>query len=530
MAYFYHIILFIIIIILTIIYLVFESIKENLNIKPYYNIINKNKLDNKHMFELIDVYINTKLKNQNALTDLLDKQNDFKIHFEENIEENKKIISYLSDYIKLQNEECHNLLKTRNECELIFEELKKIAMETNDYFTSFQQILNNTNTSFEYWENSETLINDLRYSFHALYTVNSETVMKEIDGIIANLNNIAFKCAGFQEFIKPIYQYIGYYSKKIETTLNLLYEKDNKNTPNDELIKEFKEISDKITNYEAKIKDLFSVNELFINKNNLILTKISEIYTKDNILNKEDKDKDSKSSISQKDSMTINDSKKLEKKLKKTKAGLIVTIILGILISIIAMYRYYDEMKKLNEKYSAINLQFNESNEQSNDLKTQYDELKKQYDNTRIQNREINSKYNNLLKDYENSKNIWKFEITSITFGNWNYSWIDEPGTTLISARMGYLKPVIIYNSSVNEDVTFYIKIIKPNGQLENNSNSPFDFTYTYTTQIYRGSDQSLYIGDWGRSDQSIFGAGIWTFEIWYNNVCLKSEKVRIES
>jgi len=530
MAYFLHIILFITIIILTIIYLIIETIKENIKIKPYYDIINKNKLDDMHTLELINVYINAKIKNQNALTDLLDKQNSFKIHFEENIEENKKIMSYLIDYIKLQKEECLNLLIIRNECEIIFGKLKKIAMETNDYFTSFHQKLIKTNAPFEYWDNETALLYDLKSSFHALYTSNSESIMNDINGIISKLNNIAFKCAGFQEVINPIYKYIDNYTKTIEKTLNLLCKKDNKNTPNNEIVTEFKAISDKISDYETRIKNLFGVNGLIINNNNLILTKISEIYTNINIANKEDKNTKSKSTKSKKETTEITDNKKLEKKLKKTRAGLIVTIILGILISIFAMYGYYNEMEKLNEKYSSINSQFNESNEQSNELKTQYDELKKQYDNTRIQNREINTKYNNLLKDYENSKNIWKFEITSITFGNWDNSWIDYPGTPLISALMRYLKPVIIYNSNVNEDITFYIKIIQPNGQLENNSGSPYDFTYSYTAQIYHGSDQSLYLGDWGRNDQSIFEAGTWTVEVWYNNVCLKSEKVKIES
>jgi hypothetical protein len=137
------------------------------------------------------------------------------------------------------------------------------------------------------------------------------------------------------------------------------------------------------------------------------------------------------------------------------------------------------------------------------------------------------------LSDYNQAKDILNIEITSIKAGNSdkNGAWLTRPGTSLSAVKMRYLKPVITYNSNVSMDssITFYWKIIKPNGQLNYNSSiSPKNFTYKDTAYINRGTNQSLEFSGWGNSDESSYWAGNWTVEIWYKDVCLKSEKIYI--
>jgi hypothetical protein len=162
-------------------------------------------------------------------------------------------------------------------------------------------------------------------------------------------------------------------------------------------------------------------------------------------------------------------------------------------------------------------------------LFTQNSQLQSRYDNLDSENSQLQSRYNALSADYEILSKNAKFYITSIKCGNWNDNgWLTNPGDSLYSNQMRYLKPRISYSSVINDSITFYIKIIEPNGALFFNSSiSPSNFTYSSKINIYRGTNQTADLSGWGNS-VSTYRAGEWTVEVWYGNVCLKSEKIRI--
>jgi hypothetical protein len=77
--------------------------------------------------------------------------------------------------------------------------------------------------------------------------------------------------------------------------------------------------------------------------------------------------------------------------------------------------------------------------------------------------------------------------------------------------------------------MTFYVKILRPNGSLMNNtSTSPNGYTNSSKANVTSGNNQKLSLSGWGNNDSSAFEAGEWTVEVWWEGVCLKSEKVRI--
>ncbi|MDR2597844.1 MAG: zinc ribbon domain-containing protein [Treponema sp.] len=160
-----------------------------------------------------------------------------------------------------------------------------------------------------------------------------------------------------------------------------------------------------------------------------------------------------------------------------------------------------------------------------------HSDMENSYNSMRWQYNQVKSNYDKLLAEHEASKSFWKINVTSIKVGNVDKDnrWLNNPGETLSSAKMRYLKPVITYNSSINEDATFYVKIINPYGTLKDNSStSPKGFSNSTTARINSGSNQSLTLTGWGTSDESTYTAGTWTVEVWYNDVCLRSEKVVI--
>jgi len=205
-----------------------------------------------------------------------------------------------------------------------------------------------------------------------------------------------------------------------------------------------------------------------------------------------------KRQLTQVDEVNIENTQ-LKKKLKKIKYGLIAAIVLGIICTVIFIILLSDKSK-------------------------QYDYKIKQYD-------ELSSKYNLLSSENYKIRNLLNIEITSIKAGNSDKdnNWFTKPGERLSSAKMRYLSPVIYYNSNVSGNVTFYVKIISPYGTLFNNpSISPSGYSYSTTVQINSGSNESLEIGGWGNATESTYSAGTWTVEVWYNNVCLKSERIVI--
>jgi len=125
------------------------------------------------------------------------------------------------------------------------------------------------------------------------------------------------------------------------------------------------------------------------------------------------------------------------------------------------------------------------------------------------------------------------FVITSLKAGNVDYNgrWLTNAGNALYSSQMRYLKPVVTYDAAYNGNVTLSVKFIQPNGTIFRDASvSPNGYTFSNEYQVNRGSNQTLNISGWGNNNTSLYQAGEWTVEVWYNNRLLWSEKINIRS
>jgi hypothetical protein len=189
----------------------------------------------------------------------------------------------------------------------------------------------------------------------------------------------------------------------------------------------------------------------------------------------------------------------LKKRLKKTKNGLTAAIVIGSIALIISITVGYS-------KYSLMESALWSANYSREQLLTERTQLQT----------ELGS--------------LVRINVTRIKVGNWgNGSWLTRPGEALYAAQMRYFNPVITYNAVLDGEITFYIKIIQPDGTLHRNpSVSPVGYSFSTTARINRGSNQTLDLSGWGNSSSSSYWAGTWTVEVWFNNGCLRSEKVTI--
>lgn len=123
-------------------------------------------------------------------------------------------------------------------------------------------------------------------------------------------------------------------------------------------------------------------------------------------------------------------------------------------------------------------------------------------------------------------------EIKDIVFANADYdnNILNPYGSKLLSSEMRYLKPKIKYNglASESKSITLFCKIIKPDGTLKNSSTSPDGYTYSGTYTIRSGADKELYPDTWGNKNGGTYPAGIYRYEIWYNNTKLFSKNFEI--
>jgi hypothetical protein len=226
--------------------------------------------------------------------------------------------------------------------------------------------------------------------------------------------------------------------------------------------------------------------------------------------------------------------------LNRTKAGLIAAIVIGVtglIISIAVGYGQYSSVSSLyySTLYDWVQLQNDRDQLQIDKDQLQNDRDQLQIDKNQLQKDrdQLQIKYDALIKDFTALKAAWVsgVNITSIRAGNiaQGYQWLTKAGDALYASRMRYLAPVITYNSFLDIEITFYIKIIEPDGSLfRNPSISPTGYTYSTTAWVHRGNNQTLDLTGWGNSASSSYRAGQWTVEVWHNNACLRSEKVTI--
>jgi hypothetical protein len=163
----------------------------------------------------------------------------------------------------------------------------------------------------------------------------------------------------------------------------------------------------------------------------------------------------------------------------------------------------------------------------------EYEDMSQRYEDMSQRYEDMSQRYEDMSQRYEEVNNILNMEITAITAGNQdqNRTQITRPGDRLSASQMRFLYPVITYNSNVAKSVTLFVKIIRPNGELlYNSSASPPNYTFKQTVQIRNDTNLSETLQGWGWNDPAPdqYNSGTWTIEVWYNDVCLKSQKIRI--
>jgi hypothetical protein len=256
---------------------------------------------------------------------------------------------------------------------------------------------------------------------------------------------------------------------------------------------------DTVTNSEPQSEEIASLQKIITGKNEELIRCVQNIE-----------------SITREKNQSDNEKQQKEDELNKTKTGLTWAIVLGILAVVISIGVGVSQYNNLMYEYNDL-MDNTVGISQYNDLNGKYNTLQSEY-----------NLLNAVSTDFERSKKA--INITSIKVGNWgNGRWLTQPGGSLNARAIRYLSPVITYSSFINKYVTFYVRIIAPDGSVfRNTSISPAGYSYSSNGQVSRGTSQSFDLNGWGSEEGGAYYAGTWTIEVWYEGVRLASERVRL--
>lgn len=156
--------------------------------------------------------------------------------------------------------------------------------------------------------------------------------------------------------------------------------------------------------------------------------------------------------------------------------------------------------------------------------------LEEKISSLEIDNNALVQKTSSIQKDKDNlSEKIdsisayYPLVIKSLKIGNTYPDGIIETdfGNALYSSSAMFLKPQIEYIGLKNTSITLYQKLYK-DGILSRNDSSPEGFSAK--SDIYISDPGVSALSAWGNQTKGFWPAGNYRYEIWYNDMCLKTE------
>ena len=124
--------------------------------------------------------------------------------------------------------------------------------------------------------------------------------------------------------------------------------------------------------------------------------------------------------------------------------------------------------------------------------------------------------------------NIHKVEFANVKKDG---EFITDFGVELNDFDMRYLKPRISYDSLLDKDkeITLYEKIVCPDGSIDTSDNSPEGFTRRFTITVSKGKGQKTSFSGWGSENKSLYDAGTYKYEIWYEGNQIYETSFKVE-
>ena len=79
----------------------------------------------------------------------------------------------------------------------------------------------------------------------------------------------------------------------------------------------------------------------------------------------------------------------------------------------------------------------------------------------------------------------------------------------------------------ISDTVELKVKFYTPDGKLNVATSAPYGYSYSNEVYVDVGENE-LYLSGYGNSEEGAWQSGLYTIEVWYNDVCLKHITFRL--
>lgn len=153
--------------------------------------------------------------------------------------------------------------------------------------------------------------------------------------------------------------------------------------------------------------------------------------------------------------------------------------------------------------------------------------------NVRLNNeREQREKTENEYRSFKSSfSSAIPILITDIEIANvYNDGSVETSyGSSIYSSNSMYLKPRITYTGIRDgESITLYARLYGTSGTLQTGNSSPSGYSFSNSMTISSGEGIVYELSGWGNSNKGYWKRGSYRYEIWYEDMCLKSKSFTI--
>lgn len=97
---------------------------------------------------------------------------------------------------------------------------------------------------------------------------------------------------------------------------------------------------------------------------------------------------------------------------------------------------------------------------------------------------------------------------------------INDYGSTLYLTDIKFLTPKISYDGLMDSKrrISVFCKIIRPDGGMMYDFNSPAGYTYSHIFNVEPGNGNYYELPPWGSYDDGLFEGGLYRFELWFKD------------
>lgn len=172
------------------------------------------------------------------------------------------------------------------------------------------------------------------------------------------------------------------------------------------------------------------------------------------------------------------------------------------------------------------------ANSKISDMQGELSNLKIELDTTARNLKQERTANEGLKKENDSLRSIFPIFIRKIEVANADGSGhsISGYGKDIVASTSMYLMPRITYYAfKPGENIEIFVRLYGADGKCVTGNSSPEGYSYSYKINPILPGENTLALSGWGGADKGHFSPGTYRYEVWYDDMCLKSVTFKLK-